>query len=79
MEDEYFILNTDTTNLEPGEICRISVMNHHEEIIFDSFFKIENEVSPGVFQIHHLTKERLKDEPNFRDIYAELNQLLSQK
>jgi len=63
---EYVILDTETTDLN-GEAIDVAIITLAGDVLFQSLFNPELEISPGAAAIHGLTRDLLQHSPRWED------------
>ncbi len=64
------ILDTETTGgAKTDQIIQLSLVDMRGAVLFDSLFKPTCEINPMAAQVHHLTKQHLRNAPSFSDTY----------
>lgn len=64
------ILDTETTGgAKTDQIIQLSLVDMRGKVLFDSLFKPTCEINPMAAQVHHLTKQHLRNAPSFSDAY----------
>lgn len=76
MLSKILFFDTETTGLNPGDICQLSyIISDNEDIQAKNFFFTVDYVEPGAQRIHGLSVERLKQLSNnkrFKDNFSEI-------
>ncbi len=74
----YVILDSETTDLD-GEIVDLAIINLNGNTLFQSLFNPTMEISPAAAAIHHLTRERLQNEPRWETRRDEIQQVIGSR
>lgn len=79
-KDKYIILDTETTGLDYDDtIIELGVINLDGEILLNTRIKTDKEIHPEAYYVHGISKEDLKNEPEFSDIKNKLSEILENK
>jgi DNA polymerase-3 subunit epsilon len=78
-KDEYVILDTATTGLNPAEICEVVVLDLDGNCIFESLVKPKGEFTHEAIGIHGITDDIVADAPSWLDVWDKLYPLLEGK
>jgi DNA polymerase III epsilon subunit-like protein len=74
------VLDTETTGLEPGQICQMSYIIFNQEFriekVFNKFYSVES-VEKGASDVHGFTKEKLNILSDFKDFNDEIQECLN--
>jgi DNA polymerase-3 subunit epsilon len=63
-------LDAETTGTgELDEIIEIAIIDHDGSVLVDSFVKPIGKISPDAYAIHGITKELLRDAPNWVEVW----------
>lgn len=70
-KNEYLVIDVETNMFgDDGEIIEFAVVDLDETILFESFIKPVEPVSPEAYDVHGITTEMLKDSPNWVEAWA---------
>lgn len=76
-QDDYLILDTETTGLKWGEICQIAIIESTGEVHFDCLVKTQNPIPPDAIAVHGITDEMVADSPTWDLLVEPLRELLA--
>jgi DNA polymerase III subunit epsilon len=75
---DFVVLDTETTDLN-GEIIEISIIDRHENILFNSLVKPKNPISKEAFSIHRISDNMVSNAQTWPEIYPEVIKILRDK
>lgn len=76
---DWVILDTETTGLEPGEICQIAIVDHTEKTLLDTLIKPTISIPAEATAIHGITSEMVEDAPQFPEVYPLIREAIGSK
>ena len=76
--DDIVILDTETTGLY-GEICEISVIDRHGNVLFDSLVKPVDPIPGEATFIHGITNEMVEGAPSWPEVWKKLYGVIKDK
>jgi len=76
--DDVVILDTETTGLY-GEICEISVIDRHGNVLFDSLVKPVEPIPGEATFIHGITNEMVEGAPSWPEVWKKLYGVIKDK
>lgn len=78
-DEQWYILDTETTGLDDAEIVDICVLNKYGQPLLDTLIKPTIPIPSMSTEIHNISNEMVVNAPTFPDIYPKLKELLSGK
>lgn len=78
-QDEFMILDTETTGLYDAEIVNICVMTRTGEPMLNTLVKTTIPIPRAAIRIHKITDEMVASSPTFPKVYPKLKQLIEEK
>lgn len=75
-QDEYYILDTETTGLHDGEICQIAIIDNHGKVWFNNLVKTKEPIPADATAIHGITDTMVSDAPTWQEISTSIESLL---
>lgn len=75
-DDNWVILDTETTGLGDAEIVEIAVINSKKETLLNTLVRPSIPVPDSAIAIHGITNEMVADAPRFPEIYPKLTETL---
>jgi DNA polymerase III subunit epsilon len=76
-EQNYVILDTETTGINDAEICQISIVDLHGAVLLDTLVKPVSAIPSRATSIHGITNSMVKDAPPWGDVSAQVVPLLT--
>lgn len=78
-DQDFLILDTETTSLKRGEIVQIAIINSLGETLLDTLVKPVKAIPADATAIHGITAEMCKDAPSWLDLAPKIKTLLEGK
>ena len=78
-DENFLILDTETTGLFDAEIVQIGIINMSGEVVLDSLVRPTIQIPDDAIAIHGITNEMVVDAPSFPDIYPQIQTALEGK
>lgn len=78
-QDNWVILDTETTGLGDAEIVEIAVINPQGQTLINTLVRPSIPIPDEAIAIHGITNEMVADAPTFLEIYPDLRQVLLNK
>ena len=78
-QQDWVILDTETTGLRNAEIVEIAIINHVGKILLNTLVKPTISVPVNATAIHGISNEMVADTPSFPDIYPQIVQAIEGK
>lgn len=78
-QDDWVILDTETTGLGDAEVIEVAVINGQKETLINTFVRPTIPIPQEATAIHGITDEMVANAPTFSEIYPELKQVLQGK
>jgi DNA polymerase-3 subunit epsilon len=78
-QNDWAILDTETTGLYDAEIVEIAIINYLGEILLDTLIKPSIPIPAEVTEIHGITDEMVADSPTFLEVYSRIDAALKDK
>lgn len=75
-QDEYYILDTETTGLHDGEICQIAIIDQHSKVWFNNLVRTKDPIPADATAIHGITDDMVKDAPTWEILSPVLENFL---
>jgi DNA polymerase-3 subunit epsilon len=75
-QDNFLVLDTETTSLKRGEICQIAVIESSGQVHLDCLVKTLDPIPPEATAIHGITDAMVADSPTFDLLVKPLRELL---
>lgn len=75
----FVILDTETTGLHDGEIVQIAIINSAGETLLDTLIKPVQPIPQDATNIHGITDEMCKDAPSWPEITGRIESLIANK
>ena len=74
---KYIVFDTETTGLRPGwdEVLQLSIIDQHENVLFNRYFKPKAESWERAMQIHGITPEMVQNERPILEYQDEIEQI----
>jgi DNA polymerase-3 subunit epsilon len=76
-QDNYVILDTETTGLKDAEICQIAIIDKHGTTLLNTYVKPTRAIPASATAIHHITNTMVEGAPAWSDISPLLVPLLT--
>lgn len=67
-QDEYIILDTETTGLKRGEICQIAIVRSDGKVLLDTLVRTVSPIPQDATRVHGITDEMTLDSPTWKEI-----------
>ena len=80
MEENYIVIDTETTGLNAAEdeILQVSIIDNEGAVLFDSYIKPTQHTEwAEAERIHHITPEMVADAPTIAEVMPEINDILN--
>jgi len=77
--ESYYILDTETTGLDDGEICQIAVIDDRGKILMYEYVQTIRKIPPEATKIHGITNEMIRGARLWAEISHDLKRLLTGK
>ena len=74
---EFLVLDTETTDLERGEIVQISVIDAAGTSLINTFVKPVELIPPSTTRIHGITNQMVATAPRFAEVVESIKQTLN--
>lgn len=74
--EPYFILDTETTGLNEGEIVSIAIITHRGDTVLNTFVKPVKGIPADATKIHGITLEMVKDAPTWSEVAPKVREIL---
>lgn len=78
-QDNWVLLDTETTGLEDAEVVEIAIVNQQGAPIVNTLVKQTIPIPEGAIAIHGITDEMVKAAPNFCEVYPQIVAALAGK
>lgn len=78
-DENFLILDTETTGLGDAEIVDICVMSRYGQALLNTFVKPTISIPEDSTRIHKITDAMVEDAPTFPEIYPRLKKLIDEK
>lgn len=78
-QNDWVILDTETTGLYDAEIVEIAIINHLGEMLLDTLIKPSIVIPPEVTEIHGISDAMVVDAPTFPEVYPHIDVALKDK
>ena len=78
-QNDWVILDTETTGLYDAEIVEIAIIERTEETLLDTLIKPSIPIPAEVTEIHGITDEMVADAPTFPQVYPRIDAALKKK
>lgn len=75
-QDQFLILDTETTGLHDGEICQIAILSSMGEVLLNSYVRPVRRIPYSATQIHGITDQMVADAPTWAEILSNVQQIL---
>lgn len=76
-QENFLVLDTETTGLERGEIVQIAIVNKAGDVLLDTLVKPKELIPADATRIHGITDDMVKDAPDWRDVRKKVWNLLA--
>lgn len=78
LNSDAVILDTETTGgAKTDQIIQLSIVDMSGKALFDSLLRPTCEINPMASQVHHLTKNHLRNAPSFSDVHEVVKSVLN--
>lgn len=79
-KDDYVILDVETTGLDSDdEIIEISIIDIDGNTLLNTYVDTDKEINYSAYEVHGITKDDIKDSPNFQDIIKDIDKAIFNK
>ena len=78
-QNDWVILDTETTGLVRAEIVEIAIINHLGEMLLNTLIKPSIPIPPEVTEIHGISDAMVADAPTFPEVYPRIDAALKDK
>lgn len=78
-QDNWTILDTETTGLGDAEIVEIAIIDHQANTLLDTLIKPTIPIPAEATAIHGISDETVKDAPSFPEVFPQISSLLEGK
>ena len=75
-QDDWTILDTETTGLYDAQIVEIAIIDRTGQTLLDTFIKPTIPIPPEVTEIHGITDAMVATEPTFSEVYPRIDTAL---
>lgn len=75
-EEGFFVIRADTTDLLPGSIVHLVIVDDSGNVVLNELLNPEEVVTRGAYDVHGLSNFDLRDKPTFKTIYSRLKAIL---
>lgn len=76
-QNNFLVLDTETTGLHDGEICQIAIIDNNGQILLDTYVKTIFPIPTEASRIHRITDAMVATAPTWADITTKVQQLLT--
>lgn len=78
-QDDFLILDTETTGLFDAEVVQIGIINMSGEVVLDSLVRPTTRIPDDAIAVHGITNEMVANAPNFPEIFPQIQTALEGK
>ncbi|MEG4197327.1 3'-5' exonuclease [Microcoleus sp. Pol12A5] len=78
-QNDWVILDTETTGLDDAEMVEIAVINPLGEAVLNTFIKPTIPIPVEVTEVHGISDEMVADAPSFLEVYPRIVEVLKDK
>jgi DNA polymerase-3 subunit epsilon len=78
-QEDWVILDTETTGLDDAEIVEIAIIDRVGEILLDTLIKRSIPIPAEVTEIHGVSDAMVADAPTFHEVYSRIHAVLKDK
>lgn len=78
-QDDFLILDTETTGLFDAEVVQIGIINMSGEVVLDSLVRPTTRIPDDAIAIHGITNEMVVNAPSFAEIFPQIQTALEGK
>lgn len=75
-QDNWTILDTETTGLGDAEVVEIAIIDHQSNTLLDTLIKPTISIPTEATAVHGITNEMVKDAPSFPDVFLQISSVL---
>jgi len=79
LQKPFVILDTETTGLNDGEICEISIIDHTGAVLLDTFVKPSRPIPLDAFKIHGISDAMVANAPGWAAVGVTVERLIGGK
>lgn len=76
-QNEYVILDTETTGLDTGEVCQIAIIDSAGTALIDTLVKPVGGIPQAAAAIHGITNMQVIDAPGWKDVSPRVQTILT--
>lgn len=78
-QQDFLVLDTETTGLHDGEICQIAIIDAKGEVLLDTYVHTNFPIPADETRIHGITDEMVKDAPTWRELLPLIHSVLNDR
>lgn len=71
-DDNFVVLDTETTSLRDASVVQIAIINSQGETLLDSLVRPDRDIEEGAKAIHGISEEMVKDAPELRKLHGRI-------
>lgn len=77
--EDYLILDTETTGLRDAEACQIAIISNTGDTLLNSLVKTKRGIPRDAQRIHGISDETVKDAPTWLDLWPTVREIIASK
>jgi len=74
---DFYVLDTETTGLQRGEICQIAILSHDGQVCLNTFVKTARPIPESATSIHGITDDMVADSPTWDKVERQVLEIVA--